>query len=395
MAHHAIVMMVATAQPSELMPTNALDYITIRGFYSIASIEKLALRAINVVIGPNGSGKSNFIGAFDFLHDISEGRLRNGVTAAGGAEKILHFGSKKTKEIELQFGFREQGRYELALSPTADDGLFPSEEVVYPWHEGYEPNPRLGIGLNARKLDSQNQGREAGISDSKSEGPEKWVRANFGAWRVYHLNDTSWSSPLRKMAKVDDNRFLRADGSNLAAFLYYLREKHETSYALIVRTVQRVAPFFDDFLLEPRGLDSTDIRLEWRHKRSDQYFDASSLSDGTLRFIVLATLFLQPERYRPSVVLVDEPELGLHPYALKMLAALVRQASVTSQVILSTQSSRLLDHFEPDDVLVANRVNGGTVLERQDPKRLAEWLEDYSLGELWEKNEIGGRPGPG
>jgi predicted ATPase len=143
------------------------------------------------------------------------------------------------------------------------------------------------------------------------------------------------------------------------------------------------------------GLESADVRLEWRHKRSDQYFDASSLSDGTLRFIALATLFLQPEQYRPSVILVDEPELGLHPYALEVLAALVRQVSVTTQVILSTQSSLLLDHFQPEDVLVADRVDGGTQLTRLESPLLAKWLEDYSLGQLWEKNELGGRPVPG
>jgi predicted ATPase len=164
---------------------------------------------------------------------------------------------------------------------------------------------------------------------------------------------------------------------------------------LIVRTVQQVAPFFDDFLLQPRGLESTDIRLEWRHKKSDQYFDASSLSDGRLRFIALATLFLQPEEFRPSIILVDEPELGLHPYAIEVLAALVRQASVSTQVIVSTQSSLLLDHFQPEDVLVADRVDGGTQLKRLEPEPLAKWLEDYSLGQLWEKNEIGGRPVPG
>jgi predicted ATPase len=208
------------------------------------------------------------------------------------------------------------------------------------------------------------------------------------------LNDTSSSSPLRKTARIDDNRFLRPDGGNLPAFLYYLRKKHQEAYRLIVRTVQRVAPFFEDFQLEPLQLKPDDIKLEWRHKRSDQYFDASSLSDGTLRFIALATLFLQPEKYRPSVILVDEPELGLHPYALEMLAALVRQASVTTQVIVSTQSSLLLDHFEPEDVLVANRVNDGTQLTRLESPQLAKWLEDYSLGQLWEKNEFGGRPVP-
>jgi predicted ATPase len=200
---------------------------------------------------------------------------------------------------------------------------------------------------------------------------------------------------MRKTAKVDDNRFLRADGANLPAFLYLLREKHQASYDLIVRTVQRVTPFFDDFRLEPLRLKPDDIKLEWRHKKSDQYFDASSLSDGTLRFIALATLFLQPEQYRPSVILVDEPELGLHPYALEVLAALIRQVSVTNQVIVSTQSSLLLDHFQPEDILVADGVDGGTQLTRLKSEQLEKWLEDYSLGQLWEKNEFGGRPVPG
>jgi len=199
---------------------------------------------------------------------------------------------------------------------------------------------------------------------------------------------------MRKTAKVDDNEFLRSDGSNLAAFLYFLREKHEASYNLIRRTIQRVTPFFDDFRLAPLRLRPDDIKLEWRHKNSDQYFEASSLSDGTLRFIALATLFLQPEKFLPSVILVDEPELGLHPYAIEMLAALIRQASQKTQVIASTQSSLLLDHFDPADILVANRVGGATVVSRLEASQLSGWLGDYSLGQLWEKNEFAGRPVP-
>jgi predicted ATPase len=196
----------------------------------------------------------------------------------------------------------------------------------------------------------------------------KWVGRHFGNWQIYHVGDTCSSSPMRKTAKVDDNRFLRADGSNLASFLYLLKEKHVNSYGLIQRAVQRVTPFFDDFRLQPRQLKPDDINLEWRHRGSDRYFDASSLSDGTLRFTALTTLFLQPEEFRPSVILVDEPELGLHPYAIEMLASLIRQASVNTQVIVATQSSLLLDHFAPDDVLVANRVDGGTQLTRLKPK---------------------------
>lgn len=351
------------------MPTNALDYITIKGFKSIASIEKLALRPINILIGPNGSGKSNFIGVFALLQAVREATLHDYVTAAGGAEKVLHFGSKTTKEIRFDLAFAQQ-QYILKLRPTADDGLYVGGGSSFPRSEYREYR-------------------------SGTEESQKSLELRMLGWRVHHFDDTTCSSPMRKTAKVDDNRFLHEDGSNLPAFLYLLKERYATSYDLIVRTVQRVAPFFDDFLLEPLRLNPNDIKLEWRHKGSDQYFDASSLSDGTLRFIALGALFLQPEQFRPSVILVDEPELGLHPNALELLAALIRQASVTSQVIVSTQSSLLLDHFQPEDVLVADRVDGGTRLRRLEPEPLAKWLEDYSLGQLWEKNEIGGRPVPG
>jgi len=315
--------------------------------------------------------------------------LRDYVTQAGGAEKLLHFGSKTTKEINIHLSFAgEVNQYKLTLSPTSDDGLYPSYEAALFWDKSVHEKP-----FDTR-LSPRGQGREAGISDPRLEKTPGWVRKRLGGWRLYHVHDTSSSSPMRKTAKVDDNRLLKPDGSNLAAFLYYLREEHETSYRLIRRTVQRVTPFFDDFRLEPLRLKPDDIKLEWRHKNSDQYFDASSLSDGTLRFITLATLFLQPKHYLPSVTLVDEPELGLHPYAIGMLASLIRQASKNTQVIVATQSSLLLDHFDPEDVLVANRVRGGTELTPLEPARLAEWLKEYSLGQLWEKNEFAGRPAP-
>ena len=197
---------------------------------------------------------------------------------------------------------------------------------------------------------------------------------------------------MKKTADVDDNRYLRPDGSNLPAFLYSIRMNHEDSYRLITRTVRQVAPFFEDFELEPQQLNPDKIRLEWSHVGTDAYFDASSMSGGTLRFIALATLFLQPQIFRPSLILVDEPELGMNPYAITLLASLMKQASAQTQVIVSTQSSLLLDHFEPEDVLVADRVDGGTQFTRLDSAKLESWLDEYSLGQLWEKNEIGGRP---
>lgn len=371
------------------MDTPELDYITVKGFKSIASIEKLELRPINVIIGPNGSGKSNFIGVFSFLHEIREGRLNNYVRRASGAENVLHFGSKTTSKLEIKISFRnEVNQYHLILQPTSDDNLYPELELVYFWDKSYRRPYSEGLA-------SRENGREAGISNSTLKRTADWVRERLGRWRLYHVHDTSATSPLRMTAKLNDNLYLRPDGSNLPAFLYLLQQKHPNEYMLIRRTIQRVAPFFDDFQLNPDPLNEESIRLAWKHKGSDQYFGASSLSDGTLRFIALATLFLQPEKLIPSVILVDEPELGLHPAAITMLAALVKQASQKAQVILSTQSPLLLDHFQPEDVLVANRVEGATVFTRLESAPLAGWLEDYSLGQLWEKNELGGRPGGG
>ncbi len=363
-----------------------LDTITIKGFKSIASVEKLKLGAINVVIGSNGSGKSNFIGVFAFLHALREGHLQDYVIKAGGADKVLHFGAKVTKTLQIHISFEnEVNQYEINIEPTNADELVPQSEAVFFWDKARFPQP---YNEAVPRVD-----KEAGISTSKPTRTANYVRGHLDRWRLYHFHDTSTTSPMKKTADVNDNRYLRPDGSNLAAFLYYLREKHETAYSLIRRTVQRVAPFFDDFQLEPQKLNPNKILLEWRHKGSEAYFDASALSDGTLRFIALATLFLQPGSYRPSVILVDEPELGLHPYAITLLASLIKQASVSTQVIISTQSPFLLDHFQPEDVLVANRAEGGTQFTRLDSAKLATWLQDYSLGQLWEKNELGGRPG--
>lgn len=370
------------------MDSVALDYISIQGFKSIASIQKLTLRPINVLIGANGSGKSNFIGAFSFLQFIREGRLQQYVREAGGAEQILHYGSKQTKQLDLHVSFRaEVNQYRIILRPTNDDSLYPSYEAAYYWDKSRGFSSPLEIPLQP-----ENGGREAGISKPNLQRIPGWVQARLGLLRLYHVHDTSTSSPMRKTAQLNDNAFLKPDGSNLAAFLYLLKEKHSASYQLIQKTVRRVAPFFDDFVLTPDPLNEGTIRLAWKHVSSDSYFGASSLSDGSLRFIALAILFLQPEQFKPAVILVDEPELGLHPYAITLLASLVKQASTSTQVILSTQSGLLLDQFDPEDVLVAERRGGSTELRRLDPASLESWLVDYSLGQLWEKNELGGRP---
>ncbi|MCI0379057.1 MAG: AAA family ATPase [Gemmataceae bacterium] len=366
-----------------------IDYVTIKGFRSFRTIEKLSLRPINVLVGANGSGKSNFVAAFAFLQAIRQAKLQDYVATKGGAETILHFGARETKLLQVEVSFEAAGNgYHIELSPTVDDKLqvrVPNEYCLI-WHSKLRRQSKRTLEGN---------GYEAGISKRSTTPLVRWVQAQFDDWRIYHFHDTSDLSPMKKTADVDDNRLLRDDGSNLAAYLFLLRDKHETSYELIRKAVQLVAPFFDDFQLAPSRRNESKIKLEWRHKSSDRYFDASSLSDGTLRFIALATLFLQPFEFRPSVILVDEPELGLHPYAITILASLIKSAAKQTQVFVATQSPLLLDHFEPEDVLVADRKNGETTLTRLQSADLEKWLSDYSLGQLWEKNYFGGRPGRG
>ncbi len=365
----------------------ALDWITVQGFKSIKSIKRLALGPINVLIGSNGIGKSNFLDAFHFLNAIRTGELRKYVAQAGGAEKVLHLGSKETQHLYLHISFNEEEKqYSLELSPDDADNLVPTREKVYFGEKEQYPNKPYDRKISSFKSEAGNS------NPDKLDDLASYVYKNLQSWQVYHFHDTSVTSKMKKAANVNDNRRLRRDGSNLAAFLYYLRKKRSDSYNLIQKTVRLAAPFFGKFSLEPLTLHPDQILLEWLHEGTDTYFNASSLSDGSLRFIALATLLLQPSELRPSIILLDEPELGLHPYAIALLASLIRQASVETQIVLATQSSLFLDHFCPDEVLVAERVQGATEFRRLDGNELEDWLEDYSLGQLWEKNLLGGRP---
>lgn len=364
-----------------------LDYITVRGFKSLADVDKLKLNGVNVLIGANGSGKSNFVEAFSFLRALRQEGLNRYVAESGGANQLLYFGAAQTNEMSFKVSFDDEvNQYEIRLLATDNDELRPFSEIAYYWDkEAYDRPYERSLAF----------GVEAGIGNEyQTSRVAQYVRGYLGSWLKYQFDDTSRRSLIRLTSDVNDNRMLRTDGSNLASFLFRLKLTNPESFSVIERTIRLVAPFFDKFVLEPDAINGDKIRLQWQHLRSDAYFGASSLSDGTLRFMALTTLLLQPRELRPSVILLDEPELGLHPFAITILSSIIKSVSVETQILLATQSSTLLDHFEPDDVLVADRVGGGTRLTRVDPKRLESWLQRYSLGQLWEKNELGGRPTP-
>jgi len=265
--------------------------------------------------------------------------------------------------------------------------IFENESIYF--HDRLRHNrpyeEALGVGHQESRL------REMAQHQKKIP---KHVLTAMQSWTIYHFHDTSESAKVKQTGDIDDNRRLRHDASNLAAYLYFLREKERRYYQNIVDTIRMVAPFFEDFDLRPSPLNPNKIKLEWRERGTDAYFDANAMSDGTLRFICLATLLLQPPDRLPSIILLDEPELGLHPYAITILANLLRSAAQQTQVIVATQSVTLVNQFEPDEVIVVDRKDGQSVFAHLGAAEIDTWLDEYGLGDLWEKNVFGGRPSP-
>jgi len=362
------------------MAEQKLKQVTIHGFQSIRRLDDFKLNDINVLIGANGAGKSNFVSYFRMLSELVEKRLQLWVQKRGGANRVLTFGVKETSQLysKLYFG---NNAYSFTIVPTDDDGFVFSEEKTF-----YNDK---GLTLGAGHV-------EARLKDKVRTDQQYW-RANYcydaiSSWKIFHFHDTSDTAGIKSRVSLDDAKYLRTDASNIAAYLYRMKEENPDSYSQIRKVVQVAIPFFDDFVLEPRTIngDDQDIRLLWRQKNSDYPLWPTQLSDGSIRFICLATALLQPNP--PSTIIIDEPELGLHPYAITLLGSLIRSASKRMQVIISTQSVPLLNEFEIEDLIIVEREADVSVFKRLDKKTFSDWLEDYTVGELWEKNILGGRP---
>ncbi len=370
----------------------AIKKLTIEGFKSIRKLEDFELRSLNVLIGANGAGKTNFVSFFRLLRELIEQRLELAVAKGGGADALLHLGPKTTKEIVVKLYIGLTG-YEVRLVPTNDNRLvFADERTICYGQQGKGNAEFLATGHHEAKLKERKD--NSGVTTG--HGVSVHVYDALSSWVVYHFHDTSDTADVRRSRPINDNEFLRHDASNLAAFLYRIQKTNATEYAKIRAVVRLAAPFFDDFKLRPLADNPEMIQLEWTQKGSDYPFRPSQLSDGTLRFICLATALLQPSL--PTTVLFDEPELGLHPYALTLLANLFKQAAtrhgtyISRQVIVSTQSTLLLNEFVPEDVVVVERAQGQSTFRRLDAAQLADWLKEYGLGDLWQKNVLGGRP---
>ena len=366
-----------------------LTELTLRGFRSIKNLECFRPGPLNVLIGANGAGKSNLISFFRFLSWAltPPGNLQFHIAKLGGASAILHDGAACTREIEAHLVLqteRGENEYKFRLFHVAGDTLcFASEE--------YRFTPS-GLGKEANWSSLGPGHREAEIIRLSEQGEPTpgVILALLRKCVVYQFHNTSVESArMRSKSNAEDNWRLKEDGANLAPFLLRIQTQHPEYYHRIVETLRQILPFFADFELRD---EYGAVLLRWTERGTDQVFSADQASDGMLRTIAVIALLMQPEDSLPNVLILDEPELGLHPYAISIVAGLLRGLAEERQVFVATQSATFVDQFMPEDIIVVDRAERESVFRRLDSGQLGEWLDDYSIAELWEKNVLGGRP---
>lgn len=367
--------------------------LSVKGFKSINNEgENISFNDITVLLGANGAGKSNLVSFFSLINYMTSGGLQKWVAEHGFANSILFYGVKNTTRIEASLRFESddfEDEYAFILSHAAGDKMIINEEKVTYKKKGFsKPYVKiLDFGVKESTLSTR-------LENTKENRPIIVLSSILRSCRVFQFHDTSLTAHMRNKSYVEDNRYLRSDGGNLSAFLYNLQLNFPKYYDRIVRHLNAVIPQFKDFALRPSTENNKYIGLDWISYNEDYLLGAHQISDGSIRFMCLSTLLLQPKELMPSVIIIDEPELGLHPSAIAKLSGMIKIASKNAQIILATQSPNLVDNFDLDDIIIVERnpVDGSSNFKKLDEEKLSQWLDEYTLSELWEKNVIGGQP---
>lgn len=364
-----------------------LREVTIKGYKSIAFDNPITLKLgdVSILLGANGAGKSNIISFFRMLSYMMSKSFGRYVEMVGTANSLLHYGAKKTPVMSGAMKFmanNSENAYQFSLANATPDRLVITEERII-WHRNGEAKPY--------DIQLETNFKESSLAESDNIVAKSIYRM-LSFCKVYQFHDSSNEGPLRQSCPVETANYLQSHGNNLPSFLFFLRNNYKESYKRIVDYVRDVVPQFQDFYLEPVN---NFVSLRWIDNSATDYrFNAYQFSDGSIRFIALAALLLQPAQTMPNVIILDEPELGLHPYAITQLAEMIKDASIHAQVIIATQSKDLVDHFDIDNISVVemDEKTQSTTVNHLNEEDYKLWLEHYTVSELWDKNIIGGRP---
>ena len=369
-----------------------IESMRIKGYRSLADVEIANMRPLTALIGSNGSGKSNIIHFFELLTWALARHLDGFVQIQGGADDQLFDGRTKTPQIQAELNLRSlQGRsdYKFTLTWGHPDRFLFTEEAfrftgkdeqsLADWQHLGNAHPESKIAEAARSPDFP------GVDTDTAQ----FIVNHLIDCYMYQFHDTSDRSRFKENCDAHDNAYLYAHGGNLAAILLRLQREDIKRYELICRHIGRVLPDFDRFELnDVYGK----VALRWKAKRSDKTFGAHLTSDGSLRFFALVILLNLPAEMLPNVILLDEPELGLHPKAIDLIGGMIKSLAVEKQIIVATQSPLLVDSFSLEELAVLDLKDGRTQIRRPDSDEYSHWLDDYTTGDLWRMNMLGGCP---
>ncbi len=371
-----------------------IDRVVVRGFRSLADVELLELPGAAVLIGANGAGKSNFVRFFEMLRwMLRSRRLEEFVVRQGGADDQLHCGARVTPCMEAELSLRTDSRtidYRFVLDHANPDRLVFADEALRfasPNQTGQPAWQRLGSGQTEAEIVGL---AHNGATSGSDVAAARAIVGVLGDCAACQFHDTSDVSPFKRRWEVEENAYLLSHGGNLAPVLLRLLRDDRRRYDWICEQIGRILPGFDRFELEE---SYGKVPLRWKASGSDKTFGAHLTSDGSLRFFALVTLLSLADEMLPGVLLLDEPELGLHPAAIALVAAMIRSLSVERQIIVATQSPLLVNAFDLEEAFVLEQHKGRTQVRRLASEDFSPWLEDdFTTGELWQKNLLGGRP---
>lgn len=365
-------------------PTARIHSITIEGFRSLKSVQNLVLPPLTVLIGANGAGKSTLIRFFDMLSwMLKSKKLQEFILRQGGGDDQFFMGARKTPRIhaELRLDTPEgQNDYRFDLAHVS------ASDTVMVMNEAYRfsslSRPTLA---DWKELD--HVGKESGLWEQTSK-TAKTITHLLRQCATYQFHDTSLNAAIHNRWDVTESFRLRSDGGNLAAVLLDLRNTDSKRYELIVKQIRRVLPTFRDFVLEE---EAGKVLLRWMGRQSDKVFGSHLTSDGSLRLFCLLTLLNLPPNKLPDVMFFDEPELGLHPHAITLVAEMFKRLSKQRQIFIATQSPDLVNCFELENIIVARANQGETELRNLPRQQYQAWLDDeYRLSDIWLKQAVGG-----
>ncbi len=371
-----------------------IEHVHIQGFRSLADVKLSGIPSATALIGANGSGKSNFIRFFEMLSwMLRSRRLAEFIERQGGADDQLHGGNRHTPRIEAEIRLRTDkglNDYRFVLAHAHPDRFILTDEA-FRFSDSYFGSEADwqhlgGPHLEAKIVEAAQSSEFVGINTTTASVLVNLLRS----CSVHQFHDTSDGSNFKKRWDLEDNNYLRAHGGNLAAVLLRLEREDIKRFELICQHIGRVLPGFDRFQIEE---SYGKVVLRWKAKGMDKTFGAHLTSDGSLRLFALVTLLNLPPEMLPDVLLLDEPELGLHPAAVALVGGMIKALSEERQVIVATQSPLLVDVFDLDEIVVLELRNGQTDARQLDPDQYRNWLDDsFTPGELWQKNLLGGRP---